>query len=69
MKNKKISVKTIIIVILIGIIIALVITSLNNKNTNIERQEIGAEQLTETSSNNAYVDMETHLSEIADIQQ
>ena len=64
MKNKRINIKTIIIIVLTGIIIALVISNFNNKNTNIKKQEIDAEQLTQTTSNNAYVDMATHLSEV-----
>ena len=64
MKNRKINVKTIIIIVLIGIIIALVISNLNIKNTNIEKQETYAEQLTTTSNDNAYISMSDHLSEV-----
>ena len=64
MKNNKINIKTIIIILLICINISFLLIILNMKNKNIEGQEIAKEQLTETTSSNAYVDMATHLSEI-----
>lgn len=67
MKSKKISIKTILIIVLLGIIIALIFINLNNKNSNITKQEeISKEQLGETTSDNAYISMETHLSEVTD---
>ena len=68
MRSKKISIKTISIILLIGIIITLVVINLNNKNTSITKQETSKEQLEETTDN-AYVSMETHLSELNAKQQ
>ena len=69
MKNQKISIKTIAIIVLIGIIISFILIILNIKNQNILRQEIAKEQLGETTGDNAYVSMETHLSELSAKQQ
>lgn len=63
MKNKKISIKNIIIIVLIGIIIALILINLDNKNSNIEKTETSKEQL-ETTSDNTYVSMSKHLLEV-----
>ena len=64
--NKKISLKTMVIVIILmtSIIIALISVILSMKNTNIEKQVMDKEQLTETSSDNSYVTMAEHLSEV-----
>ena len=64
MKDKKIGIKTLIIIVLIGIIVALNSIILNIKNNNITKQEIAKEQLEDTTSDNAYVKMKSHLSEI-----
>ena len=66
MKKVKINIQTIIIILLIGIIISLIFTILNMKNENIVEQKIEKEQLEKTTANNAYVSMETHLSELSD---
>jgi len=39
------------------------------KNTNIERQEITKEQLAEATTDNAYVSMKTHISELDEKQK
>lgn len=65
MKNKRVNIKIVIIIVLIGIIITLIGKNLNNKKTNIEKKIEYAEQLTELTSDNAYISMEAHLSEIS----
>ena len=55
-----ITISIITIVILIGIILNLL-----EKNKIIDSKETSVEQLTETTSSNAYVDMATHLSEVS----
>lgn len=64
MKNRKITINTIVIILMISIIISLIWVILNTKHTNIEKQTSGKEQLTQTTSNNAYVTMAEHLSEV-----
>ena len=61
MKNKY---KIIVAIILIVIITSIVLICLNNRNSNIEKQETKKEQLTETTVNNAYISMADHLSEV-----
>ena len=61
--KKKISAKTVIIIILIGIICLLILSNLNQRNTNIQQQENNKKQLGETTDN-VYVEIETHLSEV-----
>jgi len=67
--NRKISSKMLIIIVLIAIICILILIDLNKKNTNIEQQEISKEQLGETTQDNAYVGMQTHLSEVNEKEQ
>jgi len=62
MKNKKISIEKVIILILIGIIIALVMFNLNNKKNNIEQQLIQKEQLGEATADSSYIALSTHMS-------
>jgi len=69
MKNRKINIKTIIIILLICIIIILSISVFNIKNKNIERQDIKKEQLEETTTNNAYITLEAHNLELKEKQQ
>jgi len=69
MKSKKISIEKIIIVILIGIIISLIMINSNNKNNNIKQQLIQKEQLGETTGDNAYIEMQTHTSELHEQEQ
>lgn len=69
MKNKRVSIKTIIIIVLVVIVIALISIIFNMKNNNIIKQEIDKEQLGEKTSNNSYVSMETHLSELSEKQK
>lgn len=70
MKNKKINIKTITIIVLIGIVVSLILINLNYRNTNIEKQEeTSKEQLVETAEDNAYVSMQAHLSEINEEEQ
>ena len=65
--NIKINVKTFFVISLICIIIGTISIILVRKNQNIERKEmLEKEQLTQTTSSNAYVDMATHLSEVND---
>lgn len=68
MKNKKINIKTISLIVLIGLVISLIFIILNTKNKNIIQQEFIKEQLGETSDN-TYVDIQTHLSEVNDKEQ
>lgn len=63
MKNKKVSIKIILLIIVILTSIGFVLIKINNKNTNIEKQEISKEQLTQTTGSNSYVTMADHLSE------
>ena len=49
MRNKKVNIKTIIIIVLTIIIIALISIITNMKNTNITNQQTGKEQLSETT--------------------
>ena len=63
MKNKKISIKILGILLLVGIIVVLSLVSNNNKNTNISKQETSKEQLTKTTDDNAYIVMSEHLKE------
>ena len=69
MKGKKINIKTIIIIGAILIIISLISIILNMKNKSIIEQEIVKEQLGETSTDNAYITLEDHYSELNDKQQ
>lgn len=62
--KKKINAKTVIIIILIGIICLLILSNLNQRNTNIQQQENNKKQLGETTEN-AYVEIQTHLSEVS----
>jgi len=61
MKNKKISIKTIIIILLMGIIGILVFINLNNKNASINKQQIGKGELTQATSDDSYIKMQEHL--------
>ena len=63
MKNRKISLKTVTLTILIGIIISLILIILNINNKNIIQQETSKKQLGETTDN-TYVAMQSQLSEI-----
>jgi len=69
MKDKIINVKTIIIIVLIGIIISMFFIVLNMKNKSIVGQEIEKEQLGETSTDNAYITLEAHNLELKEKQQ
>ena len=69
MKNNKISIKTVMIVILIVTIISIFFIILNIKNKNIERQEVVKEQLGELVTNNAYITLEAHNLELDEKQQ
>ena len=69
MKNSKAKIKTITIIVLIGIIISLIFVILNMNNKNIIAQEMNKEQLGELNNSNTYVDMSTHLSEVNSKQQ
>jgi len=69
MKSKIIDIKTVIIIVLIGIIISLILIILNMKNKNIVAQQIVKEQLGETTSDNAYVEAQLHFKEIEDEQK
>ena len=66
MKSKKINIKTITIIVLIGIIISLIFTILNMKNKNIIEPKIEKEQLEELAANNAYIALSTHMNELDD---
>ena len=66
MKSKNINTKIIILIVLIVIIISLGFIILNNKNSYVEKQISYKEKLTEATSNNAYVDVSTHLQEVED---
>ena len=69
MKNNKINIKTVIIVILIGIISYLIMMNLNNKNNSIEQQLIKKEQLGETTQDNAYIELRKHTLEVQEEEQ
>lgn len=69
MKNNKLSIKNILIIVILGIIITLSLIILNNKNLNIKKEETNEEQLTQATLDNAYISMEDHLSEIADYEE
>lgn len=65
MKNRKENIKNIIIILLLVIIITLIFINFNNKNINIEEPELKqGEQLTQTTSTNAYVSIQDHLAEV-----
>ena len=68
MKNKSINIKTIIIVILIGIIISMSFIIFNMKKNNIEGQEIVKEQLGETTIDNSYISLKDHNLELKEKQ-
>ena len=55
---------TFIIVILIVVICLIIFSNAKNKNIT-KREDTSKEQLTQTTSSNAYVDMATHLSEVS----
>ena len=61
--------KTIIILVLIVIIISLIYIIFSMKNNVIETQAIAKEQLGETTSDNAYITLEDHNSELKEKQQ
>jgi len=69
MKNNKINIKTFIIIVLILIIIIMFFVILNIKNKNIARQEIVKEQLEELATDNSYISLSTHISELDEKQQ
>jgi len=69
MKDKKINIKTITIIVLIFINISFLLIILNMKNKSIEGQKIAKEQLEETTTDKAYISMSTHLSELDEKQQ
>lgn len=64
--NKKINIRTIII-LLFAIVLVLTLIILNAKNFNIEKQITDKEQLTQTTSTNAYISMSDHLSKLNNI--
>lgn len=63
--RKNILYLTIIVLIIVIAIIIGVVMNLSESNKIIESKETSTEQLTQTTSSNAYVDMATHLSEIS----
>jgi len=67
--NKSSSIKTVIIIVLIFVIISLIFIILNMKNKNIEEQEIIKEQLGDATTNNSYIALSTHISELEEKQQ
>mgnify|MGYP003301359642 CR=1 FL=1 len=69
MKSKKISIKSIVIIILISIISILILVIMKNKNQNIDKEILIKEQLGETTTDSAYVSMDTHLLEIKEKQK
>jgi len=69
MKNNQTNIKTIIIIISICLNISFLLIMLNMKNKNIEEQEIAKEQLEESTTDNSYISMSTHLSQLENKQQ
>ena len=67
--NNKTNLKTFIIIGLIVIIISVIYTISNIKNSTIEKQKIAKEQLEATTNNNAYITLKAHNSELNSIQQ
>ena len=68
MKNSRKNILYLVIIVLVIVIAILAGVIIKNSNSKIGEQEQGSiEKLTEATSNNAYVDMATHLSEIGTI--
>lgn len=66
MKNRRIAINVIVIILMSSIIFGLILIILSMKNTNIEKQVLEKQQLT-TTSDNTYVSMKDHLEEVNNI--